>query len=151
MDQMPPWLYTALFTPLFLYLVGKVPSLNNWLVRDHSMQGQGCWAMRQNKLVCMKCLSLNEREPSRKWQMYLLEWAAAAGIAQGAAACTSAALHLFLSTVGMEMGRAPLRRGSGGSHWYKTNMAVLLAACRLRWGVIQPVWWAFASWVSEAF
>lgn len=60
----------------------------------------------------MTCSSLNGREPSTKWQIPLLEWAAAARIVEVEGSVSRLPCVYFRAgRVGMEIARAPLGKG----------------------------------------
>lgn len=77
------------------------------------------------------------RKAGRKWEISVLEWAAAAGLVGAEAAGMSAALHSF-------QGRAWLGNGLGKAQFCSRLVTLVWNGhrdrpCRLRPGIIQPV------------
>lgn len=86
----------------------------------------------------MTCSALDGRGASRKWEISLLEWAAAAGLVGAEAAGMLAALHSFQS-------RAAWLGNSSGKAQFCSRLVTLVCnghrdrPCRLRPGIIRPV------------
>lgn len=84
----------------------------------------------------MTCSALDGRGAGRKWEISLLEWAAAAGLVGAEAAGMSAALHSFQSRaawLGNSSGIARERPSSaaGWSHWCVMGTGIVPAGSDL--------------------